>query len=171
MKQEWKNLKLEHFEHFQVSNYGRVRNSKTGNILSIGDNGHGYCNVTLKARPYEVKKYVHRLVAEAFLPDFDKNLQVNHIDKNKKNNNVTNLEMVTDSQNKKWSQKKYIDSHIQAQGKILQVFDLNDNLLFEGVGVYQTCRKHGFDTSAVYKVIKGKHKQHKGYKFKIKSIS
>lgn len=171
MKQEWRNLNLEHFEHFQVSNYGRVRNSKTGNIIAIGDNGRGYCNVSLKARPYETKKYVHRLVAEAFLPNFDKKLQVNHIDKNKKNNNVNNLEMMTDSQNKKWSQKEYIEGHIKTQGKILQVFDLNNNFLFEGIGVYQTCKKYGFDTSSVYKVIKGKYKHHKGYKFKIKSIS
>lgn len=171
MKQEWRNLNIEHFEHFQVSNYGRVKNSITGNILSQGDNGRGYCNVTLKARPYETKKYIHRLVAMAFLPDFDEKLQVNHIDKNKKNNHVSNLEMVTDSENKKWSKKEYIEGHLKTQGKILQVFDLDDNLLFEEFGVYKACRKHGFDVSSVYKVINGKNKHHKGYKFKIKSIS
>lgn len=44
-------------------------------------------------------RYVHRLVAELFLPEWDSELQVNHIDGDKWNNHVSNLEMVTPSQN------------------------------------------------------------------------
>lgn len=46
-----------------------------------------------------LNRYIHRLVAEAFLPDWSQSLQVNHIDGNKQNNTVDNLEMVTPSQN------------------------------------------------------------------------
>lgn len=106
----------------------------------------------------------------AFLPDYDSSLQVNHKDKNKRNNAVWNLEMVTDSENKKWSRDEYIKGHLKSQGKIIQVFDLNGNFLFENDGLWETCRKYGFDPRSVQRVIKGEHKTHKGYIFKYKSV-
>lgn len=169
--EEWRNLTIDHFNHFQVSNYGRVRNILTNHIIAQTDNGRGYLNVKLKARPYSTTKYVHRLVAMMFLPNYSEMLQVNHIDKNKKNNNLDNLEMVTDSENKRWSRNEYIDGHLRAQGKILQIYDKNDKLIVEQLGLWNTCRKYGFDPRAVQRVITGKAKHHKGYKFKYKSVS
>ena len=46
---------------------------------------------------------IHRLMAEAFLPDFSEELQVDHIDRDKQNNNLSNLRMVTNAQNQ-WNQ-------------------------------------------------------------------
>ena len=168
MKEEWRNLRLKHFEHFQVSNQGRVRNSKTGHEIAQGDNGRGYVNIKLKARPYSTTTYAHRLVAMEFLDDFDPDLEVNHKDKNKRNNAVSNLEMVTGSENKYWSRDEYVAGHIKTQGKIVQVCDLDGNVLFESEGLWETCRKYGFDPRAVQRVIKGVHRCHKGYTFKYK---
>lgn len=168
MEEVWKNISIPNYEHFLVSNLGRVRNSKTGNFIAIGDNGRGYCNCKLKANGISKTVYVHRLVAEAFLPDWGTKLQVNHIDKNKKNNRVDNLEMVTDSENKKWSQKEYIDGHLKTQGKTVLVYDLDGNFLMEYRGLWEFCRKYNHDPRSVQRVIKGEKKYHHNLVFKYK---
>lgn len=164
----WKNLKISGYEHFIVSNFGRVKNTKTDHLMTPCDNGNGYLCYRLKNNGKIIYKYAHRLVAELFLDSWDEKLQVNHIDEDKYNNYVDNLEMVTDSQNKKHSKKFYVNGHLISQGKILQVFDLNDNFLFESVGLWETCRKYNFDPRSVQRVINGKYKSYKGYKFKYK---
>ncbi len=75
---------------YEVSDCGRVRNSRTGRILKLRNN-KGYIEVTLKGRTY----LVHRLVAEAFIPNIDNLPCVDHIDTNKENNVYTNLRWVT----------------------------------------------------------------------------
>ena len=78
--------------------------------------------------------------------------------------------MVTDSQNKVHSKQTYLDGHLQAQGKIVQVFDKDDNFLFEYLGLGQLCREYGFDQRTVQKILSGNgsYKTNKGYKFKYK---
>ena len=168
MEEIWKNISIPGYEHFMVSNLGRVKNSKTDHIMTIGDNGRGYCNCKIKTGGITKTVYVHRLVAEAFLPDWDPTLQVNHIDKNKKNNCVTNLEMVTDAENKEWSRREYIDGHLKAQGKTILVYDLEGNFIMEYRGLWEFCRKYGHDPRAVQRVISGQQKYHHNLVFKYK---
>lgn len=168
LEEQWKSVAIPNYEHFLISNYGRVFNSKTNHYIAIGDNGRGYKNCKLKSKGKTITVYIHRLVAQAFLTDWDITKQVNHIDKNKSNNKVTNLEMVNDSQNKQHSQNEYVIGHINAQGKVLEVYDLNDNLILEYQGIYDFCRKYNHDPSAVYKVLNGKIKSHHNLKFKIR---
>lgn len=92
---------------YQVSNTGKVRSLcyKNPRILSTGKTGkyRNYLEVKLyKGGRGTGKNYkVHRLVAEAFLPNPDNKPQVNHIDGNTFNNDVSNLEWATDSENQK----------------------------------------------------------------------
>ena len=88
---------------YQVSNMGRIKslgNNKTRKekILSLKPSNNGYIKVYLckngKQKPFSV----HRLVAQAFLPNPDNLPEVNHIDENKENNHVKNLE---------WCDRKY----------------------------------------------------------------
>ena len=96
MKEEWKDIP--HFNGFQVSNDGRVRN-KHGRILKGSINNNGYQMVHLRTKDKNKLCTVHRLVAEAFIPNPDNLPFVNHKDENKLNNEAENLEWCTSSYN------------------------------------------------------------------------
>lgn len=87
---------------YEASNIGRFRNATTKKILKQFESKHGY--MILQARPkmyHTVNVRIHRAVAEAFFGPCPDGYVVNHIDGNKKNNCISNLEYVTPSQNNK----------------------------------------------------------------------
>ena len=86
---------------YAVDNSGNVYSYKCGRtkVLKPGINGKGYYIVRLYKNKAAKTFGVHRLVAKTFLPDFEESLEVDHIDKNKKNNVTYNLRMVTHQEN------------------------------------------------------------------------
>lgn len=89
------------YERYEVSTWGRVFDNRHKTFLNPEVHGKGYLRVDLYDDENNRKhKKVHRLVAHAFIPNPDSKPQVNHIDGNKRNNSVTNLEWVTDEENK-----------------------------------------------------------------------
>ena len=81
-----------------VNKKGEVKKD-SGEILLLSDNGAGYLTFGVPSEGTQRRKYIHRAVAEAFIPNPDNLPQVNHIDCNKSNNTVENLDWVTRSQN------------------------------------------------------------------------
>jgi hypothetical protein len=103
MQEQWKDILG---SLYQVSIFGNVRNKKTGRILKprlIGNKNRNkpalYSSVCLTFRDKHYHFYVHRLVALAFISNPNKKPCVNHIDGNKLNNNVNNLEWITAKEN------------------------------------------------------------------------
>lgn len=93
--------KIEGFDNYSISKNGEIRNDKSGRIKSERYNRYGYRIVDLYSQGERQTERVHRLVANAFIPNPQMKTQVNHLDGNKRNNHVNNLEWVTASENMK----------------------------------------------------------------------
>lgn len=98
-------VKIVGFDDYTVDEFGTIRSYKYGKIreLKISKNTKGYAQVGLGLNGKTYPKRVHRLVAKAFIPNPLNLPQVNHIDGNKFNNSVTNLEWCSNSDNIKHS--------------------------------------------------------------------
>lgn len=88
---------IKNFENYQVSNLGRVYSKNKNCFMSLKHKaGRGYIQVNLWDGKKHVHKYLHRLIAEVFIDNPNNYRTVNHIDGNKLNNVVTNLEWADD---------------------------------------------------------------------------
>ncbi|STX00280.1 NUMOD4 motif [Kluyvera ascorbata] len=106
MEEEMAVWKKTQYENYEVSNEGEVRNTKTGNYLTKSrSKSNNYYKVTLtvyvngKSNPFPIE--IHRLVAQTFVPKPQTNerLVVDHIDDDKHNNNLSNLQWLTHNEN------------------------------------------------------------------------
>lgn len=95
--ENWKIIKK--FPKYEVSTYGRVRNIKTQKYLYVKHHTCGYLQVVIQSKGKKHYLYIHRLVAEAFLPNPQSLRYVNHKDEDKQNNHVENLEWCTSEYN------------------------------------------------------------------------
>ena len=108
MKEEWRTIPT--FEKYEASNFGRVRNKRTKQILSPNTNKKGYRHVFLFRKNKRDRHTigVHRAVALAWIPTEDFSMTVNHKDENKNNNCVENLEWLSNLDNVRYSQGKKV---------------------------------------------------------------
>ena len=146
----WKGIS--NCDNYQVSSLGRVRNKKTGRVLKAAKKG-GYCSLRL----YSKKNFfVHQLVAQSFLENPENKPQVNHIDGNKANNMLCNLEWMTQSENIQHSFDiglRPISEAVRESGRTLaEKFGSKNGFVFKkivldtGTGVFYEGAKEAADT-------------------------
>jgi hypothetical protein len=122
---------------YEVSNFGNVRSLDrfarshsncekwlTGKVLKTKPSGKGYRSVNLSANNVISTKYVHTLVAQAFIGDRPEGLHINHIDGNKLNNCVDNLEYCSPKDNARHAVKTGLRSY--ERGEKLPVAKLTE---------------------------------------------
>ena len=93
---------LNDYPNYRIYDDGRIFSIKQNKFLKPHDDGRGYLDVVLYRGKKEDRKAVkiHVLVARLFVPNPYNNREVNHIDGNKQNNHYTNLEWVTNQENR-----------------------------------------------------------------------
>ena len=172
MEEEWR--LIEGYEHYEVSNLGRVRswiNNKwrrrsTPKILSLHRLTKGYLGVSLSSAPKVNKTIkVHRLVAKAFIPNPDNLPQVNHKDENKTNNCVSNLEWCTNKYNLSYgTARQRIFETIERNGgyKVRPIIqkDLEGNVIREWNSATEAAKELKIDRN---NILTACHKSYKGF--------
>ena len=104
---EEKFLKVKGYEGYEVSNTGKIKSLKTNRLLTPQKNNCGYLYILLTDSNKKVKiNLIHRLVFDSFI-GIDDGLEINHLDEDKENNRLDNLELITHEENL----KKYRENH------------------------------------------------------------
>ena len=101
----WNNWKYICNNEYIVSTEGKIYSLRNKKYLKTYKNKKGYLKVWLYNNKKRKMYFVHRLVAMAFLPNYNASLQVNHKDENKENNDVSNLEMCTANYNNNYGSR------------------------------------------------------------------
>ena len=181
MQEIWKDIK-DYEGLYQVSNLGRVKritfiNNKTvkttNRILSNGKSDKNqYIQLKLSKDGSKKDIYLHRLVAQAFIPNPNNYSEINHIDGNKRNNCIANLE---------WCSHKTNIQHAHNTGLIKLKYGKDNSaskkviqydLFMNEIGIYESTldveRKLGYSHSGIADCCRGRTKTSHGYVWKYK---
>ena len=168
MVEEWKDVVG--FEGtYEVSNLGNVRNTKTGKIRKPQTTTDGYKFVILwdASRGIECcNKRIHRLVAEAFIPNPENKPCVNHKDETRDNNRVDNLEWVTYQENNLYGTRIQRAAKSETgTGKEVYRYSLDGEYIdsFPNAVAAHKCLNISFGN--IYRCCSGERKTASGYKW------
>ena len=155
---------------YQVSTLGRVKSRKWGDwkILNPHTENNGYKGLKMRFNNQDKRKtvLVHWLVADAFLVKPEGKYEINHIDSDRTNNKVENLEYVTSSGNTEHAvrNKRLIPWNNPRKPIIAINLETKEELEFDSISKAEIY----FDSRHITDVLKGKRNMVKGHTFKYK---
>ena len=140
MMKTWKDII--NFEGlYKISSDGEIVNIARNKILEPNKSGR-YLYYSLYKNGNPLYKYLHRLIAESFVENVDNKPQVNHIDGNRRNNKINNLEWVTASENITHAHKNNLIKHSEKQIELARKLGKTRNkyILCTQTGIfYESC--------------------------------
>lgn len=166
----WKPIK--DYPNYHVSNLGNVKSlnyKKTGKekILKGGKNKDGYLQVGLCKEGKRITHTIHRIVATAFIDNPNNLPQVNHIDENKTNNCVDNLEWCNCKYNINYGTRNKRVSKVQKNrkdiSKLILQFTKDGEFVRRWNSVREVERELGIYHSNIINCLKGNYKTAGGY--------
>jgi len=147
----------------EVSSFGRVRSVK-GHYYKSRHDKDGYLIIQFRMNGKRVDKKVHRLVAQAFIPNPNDLPEVNHKDCDRTNNNASNIEWCTRSYNNQYREKFGI-SNTESLGHPVFAVNLTTLKVSRFRSQNEASQVLGVSQGNISSVVKGKHKQAHGYWF------
>lgn len=144
--------------YYFISNLGRCYNKAFDKFMFVNDNGAGYKTYVL-SRLKKQSNYIHRLVAQHFIPNPEGKKFVNHIDHNRSNNCASNLEWVTAKENTKHGiDAGRINSKLRGKTNQLTLQDRVKAVILRqlGYGVNEIAVKLGFARTTMSSVFNGR---------------
>lgn len=148
-------------DEYCASSIGEIMNKRTGRVLAKNKMGAGYIKADLWKNVVRTQTSAHRVIALTFHgPDFGR--EVNHIDGNKENNRVENLEWCDKSDNRKHA--IHVLNHpmpIICQAKPIVSIDVVTNEIVEYSSI-EDAVSHGFTSAHIYRCLKNPHRTHRG---------
>jgi len=162
--EEWKDIPSEIINGvigYKISNYGRVKNHK-GRITEGSNHASGYLWVSIHPKQY----LLHRLVAKVFIPNLENKKEVNHIDGNKSNACLSNLEWVNATENVQHAH----DYGLNSNTKYIIQYDINMNKINEFKSQKEASNKLNISYSSINNCCRNKQESTGGFIFKIKNL-
>lgn len=167
MKEIWKDI--EGYEGlYKISNLGRVKRVETDRILKPLKHTNEYSTVNLSKNGIVSNKKIHRLVSQAFIPNPENKPEVNHINENKTNNMVSNLEWSTRKENNNHGTRNERAGKAISKSKSIPIIatNLKTGESQEFYGTNECARQLGLHQSSITEVLKDKRNHTGGYTFK-----
>lgn len=171
MAEVWKDI--EGYEGlYHVSNLGRVKSLKFNKIrvLKPFKGGTGYLKVQLYRNNIQTNYAVHRLVAQAFIPNPEKKPEVNHINEIKADNRVENLEWMTFKENCNYGTRNQrvskSNKNNPKRSNLVNQYDLEWNLIASYESASEATRQTGIARSSISDVCLSKRRTAGGFRWR-----
>lgn len=145
---------------YAVTSCGKVWSYRKKMFLKPYKVGKGYLKVDLRKGEGRDQRSIHRLVAEAYIPNPDGLETVNHIDENKENNSVLNLEWMSRADNIRYGTR----SQRSAESRKKPIYCVELDTTFASVS--EAAEQLNLNAGNVSNVLKGRYKTTGGYHFK-----